>query len=313
VSGGIHDADGTSTVGVDIGGTKVLAGTVDAAGRVLSRVRGDTPPSGAPAAAVEDVVVALVGELRTAYDVSAVGVGAAGFVDRQGGVAFAPHLSWREEPLAAKLTERLGVPVVVDNDANVAALAELRLGAARGRRDVVCVTLGTGIGGAVVLDGEVRRGGHGFAGEFGHVAVEPDGRDCPCGQRGCWEQYCSGTALVRAANALEGTPAGVTGVDVTLAAGAGEPWAVTAFEEIGTWLGHGLAGVCAALDPELVVIGGGLVDAGDLLLDPARAMLEKRLVGAGSRPTPPIVPAALGPEAGFIGAALRAHAVSRPE
>lgn len=303
------DQEGRSRrfIGVDIGGTKVLAGVLDGSGSVIARLRVDTPPRGEPPSVVEDRIVALIEQLSGAHDVDAVGVGAAGFVDPSGAVAFAPHLSWHGEPLAKTLASRVDMPVAVDNDANVTALAELHLGAARGRRDIVCVTLGTGIGGAVVLDGKVRRGAHGYAGEFGHMPVQPGGRDCPCGQQGCWEQYCSGTALAAAARALDGAPADVDGLGVTRAALDGSRWAVAALEEVGTWLGHGLAGVCAALDPELVVVGGGLSDAGDLLLEPARAVLEKRLVGAGHRRIPNVAPTELGSNAGFIGAALLAQ------
>jgi glucokinase len=294
------------SVGVDIGGTKMLAGVIDPQGRVLARARAETPPRAEPADVVEDRIIALVGQLAAGHDVGNVGIGAAGFVDRRGTVAFAPHLSWRGEPLADKLRMRLGLPVAVDNDANVTALAELRLGAARGRRDVVCVTLGTGIGGGVVLDGQLRRGAHGHAGEFGHVTVQPGGRSCPCGQRGCWERYCSGTALAVAARAA-GAPDDVVGNGLTQAALEGQPWATRAFEEVGGWLGHGLAGVCAALDPDRVIVGGGLAAAGELLLKPARAVLAERLVGAAYRRIPDVTVTELGPDAGFIGAALLAH------
>jgi glucokinase len=221
-------------------------------------------------------------------------------------VRFAPHVSWRDEPLRQRLSERLGLPVVVDNDANATALAELRVGAARGVRDAVCITLGTGIGGAVVMDGEVRRGAGGLAGEFGHMQVVPDGRPCPCGLDGCWEQYCSGTALRRAARE-HGAPSGVEGPDVTLAAGRGVEWARRALAEVGSWLGVGVAGLCAALDPEVVLVGGGLSSAGDLLLEPARAALFEKLPGREYRALPRLVQAACGPEAGMIGAAMLAR------
>jgi glucokinase len=227
-------------------------------------------------------------------------------VGRDGTVRFAPHVSWRDEPLQQRLSERLGLPVVVDNDANVTALAELRVGVARGVGDAVCVTLGTGIGGAVVMDGEVRRGAAGLAGEFGHVQVVPGGRPCPCGLNGCWEQYCSGTALRRAARE-HGAPAGTEGPDVTQAAARGVEWATRAFVDVGTWLGVGVAGLCAALDPEVVLVGGGLSSAGDLLLEPARAALIEKLPGREYRALPRLVQAACGPEAGMIGAAMLAR------
>ena len=221
---------------------------------------------------------------------------------------FAPHLSWRGEPLQDVLARRLGLPVVVDNDANAAAHAETRFGAARGKSHAVCVTLGTGIGGAVVVDGRVMRGAHGLAGEFGHMQVVPDGRLCECGQVGCWEQYCSGKALARAVAEAGAGPRPASGPDITRAAAAGEPWALAAFDEVGRWLGVGLAGLVSAFDPEVVVVGGGLSDAGDLLLAPARSALAARTPGRGHRPDVPLLRAELGSEAGFIGAADLARA-----
>lgn len=293
-------------VGVDVGGTKILVGVVAEDGTVVEVVRASTPGRADVPEVVERVLVEAVTALRKEHDVAAVGVGAAGFVGLDGTVRFAPHVSWRDEPLAAKLAERLGLPVVVDNDANVTALAELRYGAAAGRREVLVLTLGTGIGGAVVMGGAVQRGAQGLAGEFGHLQVVPQGRLCPCGHRGCWEQYASGTALVRAAREA-GSPEHVTGPEVTAAAGAGTSWAEAAFAEVGRWLGVGLAGLVAGLDPELVVIGGGLSAAGDLLLDPTRAALADRLPGRRYRTVPPVVVAACGPEAGMIGAATLAR------
>jgi glucokinase len=311
--------DERPAVGVDIGGTKVLAGHVDAQGSVSSSVRLETPHRSKEPSVVEDTIVAAVNELAQGEQVASVGVGAAGFIDGKGStVMFSPHLSWRDEPLKEALEKRLGVPVLVDNDANTTAWAELRFGAGRGFQQMLCITLGTGIGGAMVINGQVFRGGHGMAGEFGHMQVVPDGRRCECGNRGCWEQYSSGNALVRDARELvqaqsptayklqelvEGDPAQLTGPVVTLAAQAGDAAAIEMFREIGGWLGTGIANLVAAFDPEIVVIGGGVSDAGDLLLDPAREMLSRKLTGRGFRPEPPIVKAELGPDAGFIGAA----------
>jgi glucokinase len=218
-------------------------------------------------------------------------------------VRFAPHLSWRDEPLRDVLERRLGLPVVVDNDANTTARAEMRFGAGRGCTEALCVTLGTGIGGAVVVRGEVVRGSQGLAGEFGHMQVVPDGLPCECGQRGCWEQYSSGRAIARVGRAN----GGLDGPAVTAAARAGERWALEAFDEVGTWLGVGLAGLVSALDPQLIIIGGGLSEAGDLLLEPARTALSGRLPGRGFRTEPRVVAAELGPDAGFIGAAMLAR------
>ena len=306
-------------VGVDIGGSKVLAGAVSAEGRVLARVHLETPHRSKAPDVVEGSIVGAVRELAANDDVRAVGVGAAGFVGAEGErVLFSPHLSWRNEPLKAALEKRLGVPVLVDNDANTTAWAELRFGAGRGYRQVLCVTLGTGIGGALIVNGEVFRGGHGMAGEFGHMQVVRDGRRCECGNRGCWEQYSSGNTLVREARELvlsrspaayrlrqlvDDDPNKLTGPLVTDAANAGDPAAMELFQEVGEWLGRGLASLTAAFDPEIIIVGGGVSEAGDVLLGPAREALGRTLTGRGFRPEPPIVRAELGSDAGFVGAA----------
>jgi glucokinase len=275
------------TVGVDIGGTKVAAGVVTPGGRVLARLRTETPERSKSPSVVEDTIVSVVSELRQEYKVRAVGVGAAGFVDeRRSRVLFAPHLSWREEPLRDALSVRLGLPVVVENDANASAWAEVRAGAARGVDDVVVVNLGTGIGGAIVLDGALHRGRYGLAGEFGHMTVVPGGHRCECGNRGCWEQYASGNALTREARelvaaespvaevlrqAVGGDPGLITGPLVSELARKGDRACRELLEEAGGWLGVGLANLAAAFDPELFVIGGGVSEVGELLLGPARS------------------------------------------
>lgn len=294
--------DTAAWVGVDVGGTKILAGVVAVDGSVVEVVHAETPSRSDAPHVVEDTIVRAVQRLGVRHAVAGVGVGAAGFVGLDGVVRFAPHVSWRDEPLQQRLTERLGLPVRVDNDANTTALAELTVGAARGVREALCITLGTGIGGAVVMGGEVRRGFQGLAGEFGHMQVVPDGEPCPCGQRGCWEQYSSGTALRRAALA-HGAPDGTAGPQVTAAARSGDDWALRAFDDVGTWLGVGVAGLCSALDPEVVVIGGGLSAAGELLLEPARRALVAKLPGREHRTMPRLVGAGCGPEAGMVGAA----------
>lgn len=210
-----------------------------------------------------------------------------------------PPPPWQDEPLRDRLTHRLGRPVLVDNDANAAAWAEHRFGAGAGESHLVLITLGTGIGGAVITNGVLQRGRHGLAGEFGHVQVVPDGRGCPCGNRGCWEQYASGGVLGRAgqvlvrqgggyaaslAAACGGDPAALTGADVTRLAAGGDPAALELVGEVGRWLGIGLAGVVAATDPGTVVVGGGASEAGELLLAPAREALAERLVGRRHRP-----------------------------
>src|SRR4051794_40883812 len=314
------------TVGVDIGGTKVMAGVIDGTGSVLAAEQ--RPTLDHDVKAVEDTIVELVRGFATRYDVAAVGVGAAGFVDATRSVVmFSPHLEWRREPLRARVAERLRVPVVVDNDANAAALAESRFGAGRGHRFVLCVTLGTGIGGALVLDQRVYRGANGMAGEFGHMQVVPQGRRCECGNRGCWEQYASGNALVREARELvranspvahhlrdlvEGDADALEGPQITDAAHAGDPLSVELIAEVGTWLGVGLAGLAAAFDPHCIVIGGGVSAAGDLLVVPTRQAFSRALTGRGHRDEPIITAAGLGPQAGVVGAADMARSAARP-
>jgi glucokinase len=305
-------------IGVDIGGTKVAAGVVADDGTILEVLRGPTPDTEAPAVAA--AVVDLVEALLTSHpDVQTVGIGAAGWIDRsRSKVYFAPNVVWRDEPIRDDLAARIDLPIVVENDGNATAWAEHRFGAGRGSPDLICVTVGTGIGGGMVASGSLYRGGFGIAAEFGHMQLVPDGHRCGCGRRGCWEQYCSGKALVREAREIAGADpiqgrrmlelAGgeaddITGPIVTLAAEEGDPAAVEAFATIGEWLGRGLANVTAALDPGLVVIGGGVSDAGDLLLGPARESYHRRLPGRGFRPEAELVSAVLGPEAGLVGAA----------
>jgi len=309
-------------IGIDIGGTKVAAGLVDTDGRVLQRARRETPHRSKTPQVVEDTIAEVIGELRdhNAYrQVMAVGIGAAGFVDAtQSSVLFAPHLSWRHEPLRDAMRRRVGLPVVVENDANAALWAETRFGAAEGEDAVVCVNLGTGIGGGVLLDGALYRGRFGVAGEFGHMQVVPGGHRCECGNRGCWEQYASGNALVREARELasagspvahgllelvDGDPSRINGPLVTQAAKNGDPAAVELFEDVGRWLGVGLANLAAAFDPGLFVIGGGVSEAGELLLTPAREGFRRQLTGRGFRPEARVVRAQLGNDAGLIGAA----------
>jgi glucokinase len=303
-------------VGVDVGGSKVLAAVVSPAGEVVRSVLARTPGRLVDAAVVEDVMTDAVLSVADGETIKAIGVAAAGFVDAPGErVVFAPHLPWRGEDVRRRLAERWGVPVVLDNDANCTAVAEAAYGAASGVGTDVVVTMGTGIGGAVLVDGVVLHGSNGMAGEFGHMQVVPDGQPCECGQRGCWEQYASGNALVRYARAqigLEpsvlteacgGDPDRLTGPMVTDAAVDGDLVARQAFGSVGHWLGVGLANLVAALDPHRIVVGGGVSAAGDRLLAPARHELERSVVAAGHRVIPPVVVARLGPEAGVVGAA----------
>lgn len=304
-------------IGIDVGGTKVAAGVVDEDGQILARTRRATP-SRSPKH-VEETIAAVVAELREDHDVRAVGIGAAGFVDeKRSTVLFAANLVWRDEPLQQAMQELMDLPVVVENDANAMAWAEHRFGAGKGQSHLVCVTVGTGIGGGMVLDGKLYRGRFGVGAEFGHLKLVRGGRRCGCGQRGCWEQYCSGRALLREAREIAdvdagygarllelggGRPEGITAEAVTQAAREGDAAAVECFQVLGDALGHGLADLASVLDPGAFVIGGGVSDAGELLLGPGRESFERHLSGAAYRPVAPVLLAALGNEAGLVGAA----------
>lgn len=313
------------TIGVDIGGTKIAAGVVDGSGNILATARRPTPRH--DSGAVLNDVADVVNELQAGVDGSivGVGVGVAGGVDQSRSmVYFAPNLAWSQVPVRAVLEAATQLPVVVENDGAAAAWAETRFGAGVGLDHVVMVTVGTGIGGGIVVDGHVMRGAHGVAAEIGHLNAVPDGRLCGCGRHGCWEQYASGNALVREARELaserrheagallalgDGTPEGVQGSHITQAAQMGDPVAVEAFANVGTWLGRGLADLTAIVDPDAFVIGGGVSEAGDLLLASARRTLTEKVFGGTNRPLPQLLVAQLGNDAGIVGAAdLARHA-----
>ena len=304
------------TIGVDIGGTKVAAGVVDEQGVIIARTRRETP--GHDVVETEDVIIDAVNELAADHDVAAVGIGAAGWIGSdRATVLFSPHLAWRNEPLRAALASRIGLPLIVENDANAAAWAEYRFGSARGHSVVVCVTLGTGIGGGMVINGALYRGAFGVAGEFGHMTVVPDGRRCACGNLGCLEMYASGRALARDARELAaespaaaarmvemaGGVAGLTGPIVTAAAQRGDSAAISLCVNMGRWLGRGLANLAAAIDPSIFAIGGGVSEAGELMLRPAQVEFAHTLTGRGFRPEAEVVLASLGADAGLVGAA----------
>jgi glucokinase len=307
-------------IGIDIGGTKIAAGVVAEDGRILERVRVPTPPDDEPAtlAALHAVVDEL---LARDPRVEAIGVGAAGLVERPGGNArWAPHNTYRRLELRRLLHERTGLPTSVDNDGNAAAWAEARFGAGAVSDDLVLVNVGTGIGGGLVLNGQLYHGEHGFAGELGHLIVDPDGDRCPCGNRGCLEAMASGSTLGRLGReaaaadpggrlaALAGGPDLVTGEVVFAAAAEGDKPALALFERVGHWLGVGIASLVTIFDPDLVVVGGGVAATGDLLLAPARASFERYVHARDHRDLPPVVPARLGADAGLVGAATLALA-----
>ena len=309
-------------VGVDIGGTKLAAGLVAGDGTVVTRLRRETPAD--DVVAITRTIVEVVAEIRSEHglDPVPVGVGAAGIIDLGGTVRYAPNLAWRDHPLRAELEDALGVRVTVDNDANVAAWGEFRCGAgAAARASLALLTIGTGVGGGLVLDGQLVRGANGFAAEFGHIVVSEGGPVCPCGNRGCLEVLASGTAIGRTAADLlaagevpDGSPLHQqppTGKSVTVAAHAGDEAATEVLRRCGTWLGVGIASLVNALDPEIVVLGGGAMQAGDLLLRPALQAAAARIMGRGYRPPTPVVRATLADDAGLVGAALLALDATR--
>lgn len=306
-------------IGVDIGGTKIAAGVVDDEGRILAQTRRETEPD--DAASIDAAIADVYAELSAGHRIGAIGLAAAGFVaaDRSG-VLFAPNIAWRDYPLRDRVAALIDhkVDIVVENDANAAGWAEFRFGAARDVEDMLTLTIGTGLGGAVVSHGQLVRGFAGVAAEVGHMRVVPGGHYCGCGHEGCWEQYASGSALVRDAQAaavaypdrarriLElagGDAEKIIGPYVTTAAQEGDELAIALLADLGRWIGEGAASVAALLDPAMVVVGGGVAAAGDLLLVPARKGFADQLSARGHRPEATIVVAAMGNDAGIVGAA----------
>lgn len=306
------------SIGVDVGGTKVLGGVVNEHGTVLAHARRDTPRQGGSALTQAIADVAL--ELMKDFDVETVGISAAGFVssDRKTMLATPNIAGWNGVNLDKELGNLIGLPLVIENDANAAAWGEARFGAGVNEHHLMMLTIGTGIGGGVVVNGQLYRGAFGIAAEFGHMRVVPDGHLCGCGARGCFEQYASGNALLRhareainaspevARNLLalgDGTVAGLTGKHITDAARQGDAVALAAFNTTAQWLGAGIASLSVVLDPACVVIGGGVIDAGEILLAPTREAVERNMPFAGKHPSPRIIAAELGNEAGLVGAA----------
>lgn len=303
-------------IGIDIGGTKIAGALVNEAGQILREKRIPTPAND-PSELVK-AVADLIQELSAGEKVLGAGVAAAGFIDaNQSHIIYAPNLSWRNEPFKARLEQQVSIPVIIENDANAAGWAEYKFGAGQGYRHMVLLTIGTGVGGAIITDGKMLRGGFGVAGELGHIGLVPDGLLCGCGQHGCLEAYGSGTALVRTARELaeSGDPAGkrlrelqkqngnLGGDEVYMALVEGDPGAIGLLNQLGEWIGKAVASLSVVLDPEIVVIGGGVSSAGELLLEPIRKAYREHLPARGFRPELQVLAAEFANNAGVVGAA----------
>ncbi|WP_062202125.1 ROK family glucokinase [Demequina salsinemoris] len=311
-------------IGVDIGGTKIAVGVVAADGTIVTKLRRETKPQ--DPGSIDLAIADAVKELSKDFEFKSVGLAAAGFASSdRNHMTFAPNIAWREYALGDKVRDLIGrddLAVVVENDGNAAGWAEYVHGAGRHTRNMTMLTIGTGIGAALIVNSELVRGAYGFAAEVGHMRVVPDGHPCGCGLRGCFEQYGSGSALtrearragiereVRAAALLEragGEAAKITGPDVTEAAMEGDELSIELLRDLGTWIGIGCASLAAVLDPEVFVIGGGAIAAGDLLLEPAREAYNEHVPAQAVRPVTPIVAAEMGNDAGIVGAAALAR------
>ncbi|HEY4268056.1 MAG TPA: ROK family glucokinase [Galbitalea sp.] len=312
-------------IGIDIGGTKIAGALVTDEGEIVAEERNPTPAG--DATAIVDTVAGMIERLAAGSEVTAAGVAAAGFIDAaQSTVYYAPNISWRNEPFRARLQERVDLDITIDNDANAAGWAEFRFGAGRLYSDMTMLTIGTGVGGAIVTEDRLFRGGFGAGAEIGHLRVVPDGLPCGCGARGCIEQYGSGRALLRMANAI----ADVGGIGLALAEARSEtgtltgeqvgalisdddPGALQALRELGSWLGAACASLSAVLDPQVFVFGGGVAVAGERLLEPIRESFLSHLPARGYHPEPKFATAELVNNAGVVGAAdlARIHAQSR--
>lgn len=311
------------TVGLDIGGTNLRAGVVSEAGEIIDSRSMPTPRT---VEALELGIAELVTQLRQEHEIRAVGLSVAGFLDPDCEIVrFAPHLPWRDAPVRRIITDLLDLPVRLEHDANSAAWGEYRYGAARDAENWVLLAIGTGIGATLMNNGEIYRGAYGTAPEFGHLPVVPGGRPCSCGKRGCLERYCSGTALVTSAleelatkphpetaftRRLRAQPDSISGQQVFAAAQQGEPVAVAAVDFFIHWLGEALAIVADVLDPELILIGGGVSRDAEFFLSEATERFAGRIVGAGHRPLARVVSAELGGDAGMIGVADLARIVA---
>jgi glucokinase len=303
-------------IGIDIGGTKIAGALVDPQGEIVTQLRQPTPAGDSDA--LKNIVIDMINELADGTDAVAAGVAAPGFIDAtQSIVYYTPNVPWRHEPLREAIEAKVSVPVIIENDANAAGWAEYRFGAGIQTTDMVMLTIGTGVGGAVVAGGKLFRGGYGAGAELGHMRVVPDGLPCGCGASGCIEQYGSGRALQRYANTLADaggigqalaaarTASGghLHGSDIGALIDADDPGALQALRQLGDWLGQAAASFSAILDPQMFVFGGGVAAAGEKLLAPIRQAFFQTLPARGYHPEPEFRIAELVNDAGVVGAA----------
>lgn len=302
-------------IGIDIGGTKIAGAVVTELGEIIAEDRVATQAGDSDA--IVEAVVAMIEKLADGRDIHAAGVAAPGFIDAaQSMVYYTPNIPWREEPLRDRLAQRLDLDITIDNDANAAGWAEFRFGAGRLVSDMTMLTIGTGVGGAIVTRDTLFRGGFGAGAELGHMRIVPNGLPCGCGARGCIEQYGSGRALLRMANEIADVGGigqeiarvrenrgSLSGGDLGVLIADGDPGARQALRELGYWLGQACASLSAILDPQLFVFGGGVAVAGELLLEPIRESYLANLPARGFHPEPNFVIAELVNDAGVVGAA----------
>lgn len=296
------------SIGIDIGGTKIAGALVNDQGEIISQTQVPSPAHSAQA--MEDAIVELINELSSGNPVRAAGVAAAGFIDAaQSTVYYAPNIAWRNEPLKDKLEARIDLPIVIENDANAAGWAEYRFGAGKSFTHMTMLTIGTGVGGAIIANGELFTGGFGAGAELGHLRVEPNGLECGCGQRGCIEAYGSGRALLRYLREETGNPKLDADQGKKLLE-IGDDAAWRAVSTLGNWMGIACASLSAVLDPQVYVIGGGVAAAGEHLLKPIRESFLANVSAKGYHPEPEFRIAELVNDAGVVGAAdlARKHA-----
>jgi len=295
-----------TTLGLDVGATTIKGAAVEDDGTIIARHDVSTPSEGT-SLEIEDAIVACISALRsTATGVDGIGLAAAGWIgaDRRSVVFSANFPSWKDEPLVDQLEQRTGLPVVMENDANAAAWGEFRFGGGAGTQSMVAMTLGSGVGGALVVNGELVRGHQGAAGEIGHSVMITGGHPCNCGRNGCMENYVSGRSVNRRAAAVVGD------ADLYALARSGDERALGLYAELGGFLGRGLANVAMLVNPERVVVSGGVAEAFDLFVEPARAAMADELGASWAALVPDFVAGTLGPDAGRLGAAdLARHVV----